>query len=172
MRLSVLWGNWHNWFSDSSYFQKKSFYESGFRHLPICRKSLTRLTKVSLPRGQQEPSTVMSVLLYVSPWPKSYIDTSSLTSYWQVQVKTLNLAQVKFSISFFHQQTNFHQQLQRNLTSNCWSDKMLVLARQLFRLKIDKSAWVPWFNSSGNPRPFAQKWWGEGWERWGACGKK
>ena len=100
MRLSVLWGNWHNWFSDSSYFQKKSFYESGFRHLPICRKSLTRLTKVSLPRGQQEPSTVMSVLLYVSPWPKSYIDTSSLTSYWQVQVKTLNLAQVKFSISF------------------------------------------------------------------------
>ena len=82
-------------------------YESGFKHLPICRKSLTLLTKVSLPRGQQKPSTVMSVLLYVSSWPKSHTYTSSLTSSWQFQVKTLNLAQIKFSISFLDSQLIF-----------------------------------------------------------------
>ena len=57
MRHPVHWKNWQNWFSDS-YFQEKMLLMK-FLHLPMFRKALKSLTKMSVPCIKQQPPVQM-----------------------------------------------------------------------------------------------------------------
>ena len=52
-RGTLIWENWQNRPSDSERFSRESFFfffnEPGFLHLPILRKALKPLTKISAP---------------------------------------------------------------------------------------------------------------------------